>query len=255
MDLQKPFPILEFDETREAILEPSKLIKPVDMPEHVVPCFFQDVISRLTQEHGARVIMSLKSEYGTNPIFELEMDGKKLAVYHPGVGAPLAAGTLEEVIALGGRKFVACGGAGVLDKQIPVGHLLVPVAAVRDEGTSYHYLPPSREVEPSPEAVAAIEKTLKEREVPYDLIKTWTTDAFYRETKGKVQLRKSEGCQAVEMEAATFFAVAKFRGITFGQILYGGDDVSGGDWDHRSWTTHSVRDKLFLLAAQACLSL
>ena len=255
MDLQKPFPILEFDETREAILEPTNLMQRVDMPEHVVPCFFQDVISRLAQEHGARVIKSLKSEYGTNPIYELEMNGKRLAVYHPGVGGPMAAGTLEEVIAIGGRKFVACGGAGVLDREIPVGHLLVPVAAVRDEGTSYHYLPPGREVAPSGEAVAAIEKTLQANGVAYDLIKSWTTDAFYRETREKVRLRKSEGCQAVEMEAATFFAVAQFRGVTFGQILYGGDDVSGGDWDHRNWTTHSVRDKLFLLAAEAVLNL
>lgn len=255
MDLQQPFPILEFDETREAILEPANLIKPADIPEHVVPCFFQDVISRLVQEHGARVKRNLRSEYGTNPVYEMEFEGKKLGVYHPGIGGPLAAGSLEEVIAIGGRKFVACGGAGVLDREIPVGHVLVPVAAVRDEGTSYHYLPPGREVEPSAEAVAAIEKTLQESGVSYDLIKTWTTDAPYRETRGKVQLRKSEGCQAVEMEAATFFAVAKFRGITFGQILYGGDDVSGGDWDHRDWTTHNVRDKLFLLAAQACLRL
>ena len=253
--MHKDFPILEFDEAREAILEPTKLIRAVDMPENVVPCFFQDVISRLVQEHGAKVIKTLKSELGTMPIYELEMDGKRLGVYHPGIGGPMAAGTLEEVIAIGGRKFVACGGAGVLDRQIAVGHVLVPVSAVRDEGTSYHYLPPGREVEPSPEAVAAIEKTLQASGVHYNLIKTWTTDAFYRETREKVKLRKAEGCQAVEMEAATFFAVAKFRGVSFGQILYGGDDVSGGDWDHRNWTTHSVRDKLFLLAAQACLNL
>lgn len=255
MDLQKDFPILEFDPTREAILEPTKLIQAVDTPEHVVPCFFQDVISRLVQEHGAKVIKSLKSELGTMPIYELEMDGKRLAVFHPGIGGPMAAGTLEEVIAIGGRKFVACGGAGVLDREIAVGHVLVPVSAVRDEGTSYHYLPPGREVEPSPEAVTAIEKTLQANGVPYNLVKTWTTDAFYRETREKARLRKAEGCQAVEMEASAFFAVAKFRQVIFGQILYGGDDVSGGDWDYRNWTTHSVRDKLFLLAAQACLSL
>ncbi len=256
MDLRKDFPILEFDETREAILEPTKLIRTVDMPEHAVLCFFQDVISRLAQEHGAKVIKTLKSELGPFPVYELELEGRKLAVVHPGVGAPLAAGILEELIAIGGRKFVACGGAGVLDREIAVGHVLVPVAAVRDEGTSYHYLPPGREVEPSPAAVAAIEKTLQAREVPYNLVKTWTTDAFYRETREKVRLRKTEGCQTVEMEASSFFAVAKFRGVTFGQLLYGGDDVSGGgDWDHRNWNTHSVRDKLFLLAAQACLSL
>jgi uridine phosphorylase len=256
MDLHREFPILEFDPTQEAILEPSKLIKPMDIPEHVVVCFFQDVISRLVQEHGAKVIKSLKSEYGTHPIYELEFEKRRLGLVHPGVGAPLAAGILEEVIALGARKFIACGGAGVLDREIAVGHVLVPLSAVRDEGTSYHYLPPGREVEASPVAVAALEKVLQTHEVPYNLIKTWTTDAVYRETREKVRRRKAEGCQAVEMEAATFFAVAQFRKVIFGQVLYGGDDVSGGgDWDMRDWTTHSIRDKLFLVAAQACLSL
>ncbi len=253
--IDREFPILEFDATQEAILEPSKLIKPIDIPQHVVVCFFQDVISRLVQEHEARVIKSLKSEFGTHPVYELEMEGHRLALVHPGVGAPMAAGILEEVIALGGRKFIACGGAGVLDREIAVGHVLVPVVAIRDEGTSYHYLPPGREVEASTEAVEAIEKTLQAHEVPYSLIKTWTTDGIYRETRDKVKRRKAEGCQAVEMEAAAFFAVAKFRKVIFGQILYGGDDVSGGDWDHRAWTSHTIRDKLFLVAAQACLSL
>ena len=71
-----------------------------------------------------------------------------------------------------------------------------------------------------------------------------------------MQLRKSEGCLTVEMEAAAFFAVAHFRGMIFAQMLYGGDDVSGGEWDSRRWTERtSVREKLFWLAAEACLTL
>ncbi len=59
----------------------------------------------------------------------------------------------------------------------------------------------------------------------------------------------------VEMEAAAFFAVAHFRGVRFGQVLYGGDNVGGAEWDARDWNTHSVRETLFWLAAEACLSL
>jgi uridine phosphorylase len=177
-------------------------------------------------------------------------------VAHPGVGGPIAAGILEYLIALGCQKFTACGGAGVLQKGIAVGHLLVPRSAVRDEGTSYHYLPPSREVEASPEAVAAIEKVLAAHGVEYLTCKTWTTDAPYRETPALVAHRRAEGCLAVDMEAASFFAVAKFRGVMFGQILYGGDDVSGIDWDHRGWQTRTeIRERLFWLAAEACMLL
>jgi uridine phosphorylase len=162
---------------------------------------------------------------------------------------------LEEVIALGCRDFVACGGAGVLDSSIAVGQVIVPTAAVRDEGTSYHYLPPSREVEPHPEAVAAIEVTLRAHGVDYITGKTWTTDAIYRETPSKVARRRGEGCLAVEMEAAAFFAVARFRGVRFAQMLYGGDDVAAEQWSSRSWDTHSVCEILFWLAVEACLSL
>jgi uridine phosphorylase len=254
--MEHDYPILEFDSAAEAMLEPRRIFKPFDIPEHAVVCFFQDVISKLSQQHNARVIKHLRSEIGTHPIYELAVEGKRLAVFHPGVGAPLAAGMLEEVIALGCRKFIACGGAGVLDSAVVMGHAIVPTAAVRDEGTSYHYLPPGREVSASPEGVAALETVLKAHQVEYLLTKTWTTDALYRETPVKVQRRRAEGCLAVEMEAAAFFAVAQFRNVQFAQLLYGGDDVGGSEWDHRHWDKHiSVREKLFWLAAEACLFL
>jgi len=251
----RDYPILEFDSTREAVIEPGHHRIPIDAPEHAVACVFQDVITRLSQEHKATVIHHMRSALGTHPLYELDVEGKRLAVFHPGVGAPLAAGLLEEVIALGCRKVIACGGAGVLDADIAVGHIIVPAAAVRDEGTSYHYLPPAREVSASPDAIAAIEKVLRAHNCAYIVSKTWTTDAYYRETPAKIQRRKAEGCLAVEMEAAAFFAVAQFRGIQLAQLLYGGDDVSSGEWDSRHWTTHSVREQLFWLAAEACLAL
>src|SRR5204863_379738 len=100
------------------------------------------------------------------------------------------------------RRFIACGGAGALDPELTLGHIIVPTSAIRDEGTSYHYLHPDAEARPSPEAVAVIERVLVERELPYRTGRVWTTDAFFRETPGKVQLRRSQGCLLVEMEAA-----------------------------------------------------
>ena len=254
--MQQPYPILEFDQEAQAIIEPSRVVKPMDIPKQAVVCFFQDVITSLLEDNHLRLIAQQHREIGWHPVYEMAMDGRRIAVFHPGIGAPLAAGLLEEVIALGCRKFIACGGAGVLDRQIAVGHLIVPTSAVRDEGTSYHYLPPSREVAAAPEAVAAIERALQANHCEYLLAKTWTTDAIYRETSAKVQLRRNEGCLTVEMEAAAFFAVASFRNAVFGQILYGGDDVSGADWDARHWDKRAtVREKLFWLAAEACLYL
>lgn len=253
------YPILEYDSNLNAVINPATAINALpDMPEAVVLCFFADVIADLLIAHqdSVRVLHSLRSEIGSHPIYELTIDSRRIAFAHPGVGAPLAAGIVEEIIALGGRKFIACGGAGVLNREIAVGHLIVPVTAIRDEGTSYHYMPPGREAHATASAVAAIESVLRADGVPYLIGKTWTTDGLYRETPGKVARRRDEGCLVVEMEAAAFFAVAQFRGITFGQILYGGDDVSSNTWDSRHWTRQtSVREKLFWLAAEAALKL
>ncbi len=250
------YPILEFDPSPEAFIEPGKIITPVDIAPHCVLCFFQDVIATVAHAHNARVVLELGSEIGKNPVYEIDMDGRRLAFLHPGVGAPLAGGFLDEIIAFGCRKFIACGGAGVLVPALTVGHVVVPTSAVRDEGTSYHYLPPSREVGPHLAAIRAIEVVLQRDNVPYVTGKTWTTDALYRETPKKIARRREEGCLTVEMEAAAFFAVAQFRGVPFGQVLYGGDDLSSETWDSRNWNSHtSVREKLFWIAAEACLKL
>ena len=250
----RAFPILEHDPTIPAIIEPRRVYKAIDVPKHCVLCFFQDVIDDLVR-NGAREVHVERWETGGHPVYEVDFNGKRLAVLHPRVGAPVSAAMLELMIALGARKFIACGGAGVLDSKIAVGHIIVPNSAIRDEGTSYHYLPPSREVAPHPRALAAIERTLKRNAIDYIVAKTWTTDAILRETRPRMLARRREGCLTVEMEAAAFFAVAQFRGVQFGQILYGGDDLAGDDWNPRNWNRHQIRERLFALAAEACLSM
>ncbi len=254
--MDQAIPILEYDDDREGILDPMKILKPADVAEACVICFFQEVITDLVNTGRAELVVHSQSEIGPHPFYNVEMDGGLFTVFHPGVGAPLGAALLEESIAFGCRKFIACGGAGVLDRELTVGHIVVPIAAIREEGTSYHYMPPTREVHASTKAVRAIERVLERRQIPYVLGKTWTTDAIYRETPGKIKQRREEGCLTVEMEAAAFFAVARYRGVHFGQLLYGGDDVSGSDWDARGWVKQfSVREKLFWLAAEAVLEL
>lgn len=249
-------PILEHDPQSSAIIEPSQANPRLDVPEHCVICFFKEVIEKVRQEHNARVLTENRWEDGPHPLYEINYGGRRLAFYHPGVGSALSAALLEEVIAFGCRKFIACGGCGVLEKDLPVGELFVVTAAIRDEGVSYHYLPPAREVQANPGAVAVLEKTLSQKGVPYRTAKTWTTDAPYRETHLTVARRRSEGCLVVEMEAAAMMAVAEFRGVTLGQVLYAGDDLSGDEWDNRGWQDRSeVRQRLFWRAAGACLDL
>ncbi len=250
------FPLLEFDPSRQALLEPVNFVKPRDVPEYCVICFFREVIEEVVLQCHARVIADNHWEDGPHPIYEVLHNDQRLAFYHPGIGAPMAAGMLEEVIALGCRKFIACGGCGTLVSELSVGHLIVVTGAIRDEGVSYHYLPPTREVSANEVGVNALVKTLDNAAIPYILGKTWTTDAPYRETPAKISQRRAEGCLGVEMEASAMIAVAQFRQVVFGQVLYAGDDVSSSEWDKRAWQSRiEIRKNLFWACADACLSI
>jgi purine-nucleoside phosphorylase len=255
--MDSEYPILEFDPAERAIFNPEQSVQRLEgVPRGCVICFFQDVLGHLVERGETVQIATLNSELGVNPVFTVSRNGSDVALVHPGVGAPMAVFVMEEMIALGCEHFIVCGGAGVLDPAIAVGHVVVPIAAIRDEGTSYHYLPPAREVEPDPEALDAVAETLRKHKVDFRPAKTWTTDAIYRETQGKVERRRAEGCATVEMEAAALFAVGKFRRVPVAQLLYGGDDVSGiGEWDHRGWISHGVREDLLGLAVESCLEL
>jgi len=250
------YPILEFDSTPEAFIEPSKIIRARDLPEHCVICFFREVIDKVIAEHKAKIMVENRWEDGPHHIYEISYQNQRLAFFHPGVGAPIAAGLLEEAIAFGCRKFIACGGCGVLEKDMAVGHIVVVSGAIRDEGVSYHYLPPGREVVANASVVSVLVNLLDGRGIPHRVGRTWTTDAPYRETANKIARRREEGCLTVEMESAALMAVAQFRNVIFGQALYGGDDLSGIEWDNRQWQSRKdIRESLFWLCADACLLL
>jgi uridine phosphorylase len=255
--MKSEYPILEYDGEPEAIIEPSRLLKPVEgMPERCVLPIYHTVIEKLKSQGLLGHVKDIGTSMGPMPIYRIRHEGTDVAVAHPGISAPFCVGVIEEIIAFGCRKFIACGSAGVLDPSLAKGTVVVPSAAVRDEGTSYHYVSPSREVSTDPEVVAIIESVLESHHVKYTVGKTWTTDAIYRETKTRIGKRKAEGCLTVEMECAAFLAVAAFRRVRFGQLLATGDDVSGSEWDPRRTEEHnSFPERLFWWSVEACTRL
>ncbi len=253
---KEKFPILEFDETQVAKIEPSFAHRRVEGDEYCVITFVREVLDAMEKEGRIKVTRYLNCETMDAPIYEMEYERKKVHLFLGFLGSAGSAAFLEELIAYGFSKFIVCGGAGVLRRDTAVGHLIIPVAAVRDEGVSYHYLAPSREVVCNPEVIGKIEEDFTKHKIAYVKGKTWTTDSFYRETEEKIDLRRSEGCVTVEMEAAAFFAVAKFRNVRLGQILYGGDDLSAVTWDGRKWHDRTqIRRNLVDIAIRICLSL
>lgn len=253
---EKEFPILEFDEDKLAFIRPSNLISPIDISDKCVLCFFSEAIDKILCEYPHRIAAFFRAESLKLPVYELEYKEEKIALIQAGVGAPIAGAQIEELTALGCKKFIACGSCGVLQKDIAVGHLIIPTSAIRDEGTSYHYIKPSREIDANMHAVELIESTLIEQKVPYIKAKTWTTDAFYRETPSKIKQRKKEGCVTVEMEASAYMAVAQYNNVEFGQILYAGDNLGSDVWDSRSFNSRTeIREFLLRLTLDACCNM
>lgn len=244
----KTIPLLEFDQGK-GIIEPSEQIPRIkEIPQKFVLTYFRKEVERLNEDCKLDYLYTLRSEMGNHKVYKFM--GTDIGLFALGVGAPLAAGMLEELIALGATDFLCCGGAGVLVSQ-KLGCLVVPNEGVRDEGTSYHYLEPSRTIKMDRHHLEDVEKVLDEMKIDYIVGKTWTTDAFYRETREKIKNRLSEGCITVEMEFTALLAVAMFRKVNFASILYSGDDLSRDVWNGREWNKQTLlRKDLILLCKE-----
>lgn len=250
MILKNKYPICDFDTGKSPIIKPTSHLAE-SLPEGCVITFFKKELEQFAAERKLPVIAYLNSEVLDIPIYEYVCGADRLCITMAFCGAPGAAVTVEELHAMGCKKFAICGGAGALTRDSKVGEIILPVSAVRDEGTSYHYIEPSYEIECHKGAVEAAASYLRRMGIPFKTGKTWTTDAIYRETPDMIELRRSEGCVTVEMEAAAFFAVSQYYGFPLAQLLYAGDDVSGEVWDSRNWNMQeNVRYNLIAAAIE-----
>ncbi|WP_420645234.1 nucleoside phosphorylase [Candidatus Leptofilum sp.] len=147
-----------------------------------------------------------------------------------GVGAPVMAVLVEELAFWGATQFVLLGVAGGLQPALQAGDLVMANTAVRDEGTSFHYLPPAKTVAASVDLTSKIETAVHTTELTCQTGATWTTDAPYRETAVAVQHYKNMGVQTVEMEAAALFAVAQYCQVQATALLAVSDSLAYGVW-------------------------
>lgn len=223
--------ITSFDADSPAIIDPQQVYSPVPgFPETFVVVFSQKMADTLLGTVEAEQIGQLTAGRAI-PLYAFEYAGRKIGFYNTLLGGAGAAALLEETIAMGGRKFLYFGSCGSLDKSVTAGQLLIPEAAYRDEGVSYHYLPASDWVDiPTASRLAGI---FEELHLPCKLVKTWTTDSFYRETQKNAALRRDAGCACVEMECASVMAVGAFRHAEVYQFLWAADCLDGGTWDER----------------------
>ncbi len=147
-----------------------------------------------------------------------------------GVGAPATAVLQEDLAALGVRAFFAIGTAGGLARDIGSGDLVLCDGAVRDEGTSHHYLPAGVKVGPDPSLLERTAAALTARKLAFHIGASWTTDAPYRETRREVEHYSGQGVLTVDMEAAALFAVGDALGLAVAAGLVVADHYDGDRW-------------------------
>lgn len=218
------------------------LIEPEDWLEYLKT---QGQLPSIAPPAGAIICYqnSLWRHIGTLPGYE-EVDGflrdgrlftrhgrAVLVVKSQGIGAPTAVSQLEELIAFGIRNFVSIGTAGALQDDIEIGDLVICDRAIRDEGTSHHYLPPRLDVAASAHIVGELKRSLEGFGLDARIGTSWTTDAPYRETIEEVQSYQKDGVAVVEMEAAALFAVAQYRKVELGALFTISDSLAGLKWN------------------------
>ena len=235
----------EFDETVNSTFDPYEVENVIEgFPKLGVSCFSKKLFDQLVDKFKGIEIALSSNGNGKLPIYKIIYEGHEIALFMSRVGAPACVVQYEELFAMGLEKIVVFGTCGVLDKNIDDLAIIIPNAAIRDEGTSYHYLKSSREVAVNSKYKEEFVKLLKEHAYSYITGKVWTTDAPYRETRKKVIDRKEEGCVCVDMECSAISALAKFRNKEVFQFFYAADNLDSAKWDKRSLgNTEKLSDK------------
>ena len=244
----------EYDDSRRAVINPDDCVAPVkDFPKVVVSCFARTTFARLRDEMNAQEIAQVHIANMDIPVYRTVYKGVPVALVMAYVGAPGCCAVLEDIFAMGAEKLVIFGTCGVLDKNIADCSVIVPDIAMRDEGTSFHYAPPSDEIAVNVKYKAAFTGMLDEMGCSYTVGKVWTTDAAYRETREKVNRRKAAGAVCVDMECSAIAALAQFRGKDVLQFFYAADNLDGETWDKRSLGDQAnllAKDRVALLAME-----
>ncbi len=195
-------------------------------PDAVVICYQGGPLRHLARRYRGKPIRGFMGD-----LYLLRNGAASVAALGDfGIGAPATASLVEELAAFGVRRFASIGLAGGLQADLRAGDVLVCDRAVRDEGTSHHYLPPDRPARANPDLAAQLKQALAERNVSFAQGSSWTTDAPYRETRSKVERLRQAGVKTVDMEAAALFAVGEALGLETAALFVVSDSLADLTW-------------------------
>ena len=251
--------LLEEFENVPAVIEPTNrsLFSGGEICDTIIVSFNGEILERVKQIDGVYEGGYLTNLNGKLPWYIYEVDGLKLAVTMAIIGAPMVVGFLEELKARGFNNFIVLGSCGVLDQSIQADKIILPSSALRDEGTSYHYAPASDEISYDETLLSTMENALNKAGIEHIRTKSWTTDAFYRETAAKVKRRLAAGATVVDMEASAIMAWAQYRQAKVYQFFYTADyvDHHNHEWDARCEDRKEDAMTFFEIAVSIALAL
>ena len=227
----------------------QKGIPDIDVPEICLLDPDGDIVRQLRSDGRARPSPGWACYHTT--LDEFDHDGERIGVLGCAVGASFAVLVAEQLFVSGCRFLVSVTSAGQIVQAGPPPYFVLIDAALRDEGTSAHYIPPGAQALADPALANAAFAAMAKMPVPVHRGLAWTTDAPYRETQAEIDAARAAGVLAVEMEAAALYAFAQARGravLCFAhvtnQMAVSGDDFEKG-------ADAGSRDAILVTAAAA----
>jgi uridine phosphorylase len=211
------------------------------VPENVVFVYQSSLLEHIESRSDFEASGELGQMLGGK--FYVSKNGKLGVIAKFGIGSPIAVTILEELIAMGSKRFFNIGTSGSLQKESQLGDIVLCDKAIRDEGTSHHYLKSSKYAHPSKKLLDNFEGVIKQTGTPYVKGGSWTIDAPYRETIEEAKQYQKEGIYTVEMEAAALFAVAEYRDVEIISAFSISDLLGELEWKpafHSSKTADSL---------------
>ncbi len=215
-------PVFEHKDYGEpAVFTPANLLREARrqkaLPEGTIPriCVLDpdgDIVEHLRQTCRAEE-NPYWACYHTR-MHDFVQDGVSYGIVGGAVGAPFAVLVAEEMFASGCELLISVTSAGQISPAGPPPYFVLIERALRDEGTSYHYVPPAAAyAELRPDLGEMLRDAFDDRATPPVAFgAAWTTDAPFRETASEIERHRSAGILAVEMEAAALYAFAQAKG-------------------------------------------
>jgi uridine phosphorylase len=243
--LREDEPICNPSDTIRYVAENRKVsIDALKIPQRLLLTY-----QRSTFEFAKNLVKGKSVEwiYGeTQPFCIGQFNNVEIGIGRFWIGAPAAAFTFEEAIACGAKTIVEVGLSGGLQEFLKPADIIIVSEAIRDEGTSYHYLAPEIKVESSQRLRETLIKCLNERKIRHFVGSVWSTDGVYRETLGKFRRFRDGGVLAVNMETSAIFAVAKYRKVEAASAQVVSDILTEKGW-LQAFHEKSVRESTEVL--------